>query len=142
MHIISFDYGTKKIGTALGNSEFRNIQKLKIVKILAKQNTPDWQSIDELVYTWQPELFIVGMPFNMDGTDSAMTKIVNIFIQQLRNRYQNVRLIPMDERLTSKDASYRLRDHNLQHNITRSFDRHEIDLTAAAILIEDYFNTI
>ena len=68
MQIVSFDYGLKKIGVAVGQTKTRTSSPLDI--IFNKNNKINWNSIQSIVSEWRPELILVGKPLNMDGTDS------------------------------------------------------------------------
>ena len=79
MQILAFDFGTKKIGVAVGQTKTRTSSPLEI--IFNKNNKINWNSIQSIVEEWRPELILVGKPLNMDGTDSDMMKEVDIFFK-------------------------------------------------------------
>ena len=70
MQIVSFDYGLKKIGVAVGQTKTRTSSPLDI--IFNKNNKINWNSIQSIVSEWRPELILVGKPLNMDGTNSCL----------------------------------------------------------------------
>ena len=81
MQIVSFDFGIKKIGVAVGQTKTRTSSPLDI--IFNKNNKINWSSIQSIVEEWRPELILVGKPLNMDGTDSDMMKLVEKFHKKL-----------------------------------------------------------
>ena len=85
MQIVSFDFGVKKIGVAVGQTETRTSSPLEI--IFNKNNKINWNSIQSIVEEWRPELILVGKPLNMDGTDSDMMKEVDIFFKKLKKNH-------------------------------------------------------
>ena len=83
MQILSFDFGTKKIGVAVGQTKTNTSSPLEV--IFNKKNVTDWTRIHLIVKEWKPELILVGKPLNMDGTDSDIMKTVNNFFKKLNN---------------------------------------------------------
>ena len=82
-----------------------------------------------------PSLFIVGDPFNMDGTKSDFQKRISKFSSELNKRY-DVRVHMMDERLTTKEAKERIKHEN--NGIKGSSNKHSI---SAQIILEDWFRS-
>ena len=68
MQIVSFDFGTKKIGIAVGQTKTKTSSPLEI--IFNKNNAVNWVKISSIINEWKPDLLLVGKPLNMDGTDS------------------------------------------------------------------------
>lgn len=95
---MGFDYGTKKIGVAIGQLLTNTATPLAIVK--ANNGKPDWASIENLVNEWQPKRFVVGLPINMDDSESEMSLKARRFSRQLNGRF-SVPADTMDERLSS-----------------------------------------
>ena len=127
MQILSFDFGTKKIGVAVGQTKTRTSSPLEV--ILNKNNVTNWSKIHSIVEEWRPELILVGKPLNMDGTDSDIMKTVNIFFKKL-NKITNIPCEYVDERLTSFEAR-----QNLLEIKTDLVDAH-----AAKILIDHWLS--
>jgi len=127
MQVISFDFGTKKIGVAVGQTETKTSSPLQIV--FSKNNTVNWDEIESIVNEWKPNLILVGKPLNMDGSDSDMMEKVDIFYKKL----EKISKIPceyVDERLTSFEARASLTE----------IKKDLIDAHAAKILIDQWFN--
>ena len=85
MQIVAFDFGTKKIGVAVGQTATYTSSPLQI--IINKDNKVNWSEISILLNEWNPELIIVGKPLNMDGTDSEIMKQVEKFYEKLKHTY-------------------------------------------------------
>ena len=98
---MGFDFGMKKIGIAIGQSITGTANPLII--ITAKDGQPDWLALGKIVKQWQPEKFIVGLPINMDGTESDMSKAATRFSRRLHGRY-GIGVELMDERLSTFEA--------------------------------------
>ena len=127
MQILSFDFGTKKIGVAVGQTKTRTSSPLEV--IFNKNNVTNWSKIHSIVEEWRPELILVGKPLNMDGTDSDIMKTVNIFFKKV-NKITNIPCEYVDERLTSFEAR-----QNLLEIKTDLVDAH-----AAKILIDHWLS--
>lgn len=100
--IMAFDFGMGKIGVAIGQKITGSATPLKILK--ARDGVPNWQDIESLIKEWQPALLVVGLPLNMDGTPSEMSRLAEKFSRKLAGRY-NLPAETMDERLTSFEAA-------------------------------------
>ena len=72
-NVISFDFGLRNIGVAVGNCRLGTTQPLAVLK--ARDGQPDWQALTNLVSEWQPERLVVGEPLNMDGSDSELSQL-------------------------------------------------------------------
>lgn len=126
MQIVAFDFGTKKIGVAVGQTATYTSSPLQI--IINKDNKVNWSEISILLNEWNPELIIVGKPLNMDGTDSEIMKQVEKFYEKLKHTY-DVNLEYIDERLTTFEAKQILEDTDID----------QVDANAAKILIDNWF---
>ena len=126
MQIVAFDFGTKKIGVAVGQTATYTSSPLQI--IINKDNKVNWSEISILLNEWNPELIIVGKPLNMDGTDSEIMKQVEKFYEKLKNTF-DVNLEYIDERLTTFEAKQILEDTDIN----------QVDANAAKILIDNWF---
>ena len=126
MQIVAFDFGTKKIGVAVGQTATYTSSPLQV--ILNKDDKVNCNEISTLLNEWKPELIIIGKPVNMDGTDSEIMKQVERFYQKLKKIYDtNYEYI--DERLTTFEARQILEDTNINN----------VDANAAKILIDNWF---
>lgn len=82
MIIISFDFGIKSIGIAIGQNITGTASLLHAVK--SNKGIPNWYLIKKTLITWQPEQAIIGLPLNMDGTEQEMSIKAKIFANQLK----------------------------------------------------------
>lgn len=100
--VMGFDFGMGKIGVAVGQRVTKTANALTILK--AKDGIPNWQAVEKLFKEWQPDLLIVGLPLNMDGTPSEMSRLSEKFARRLHGRF-NLPFETMDERLSSFEAA-------------------------------------
>ena len=104
MQILAFDFGTKHIGVAVGQTITRTSSPLIVLNV-AHEGKEIWNTISSLIDEWKPDQLLVGKPLNMDGTPSEMMKKVDPFFKKL----QKISSIPcelVDERLTSFEAKH------------------------------------
>ena len=83
--VMAFDFGIKNIGIAIGQEITKTASTFYSLKAL--KGEPDWDELDKIVAEWKPNLFIVGDPYNMDGTRSYMQDLSDNFTVALNNRY-------------------------------------------------------
>ena len=98
---MAFDFGTKRIGIAVGQKITGTATPVTVVK--ARDGKPEWPVIDRLVEEWKPAVFVVGLPLNMDDTESDMSKAAARFGRRLHGRY-GIRIELVDERLSTFEA--------------------------------------
>ena len=130
---MAFDFGTKNIGIAIGQEI--NKTASTFYSIRANDGLPDWVELDMIVKEWNPNLFIVGDPLNMDGTRSKIQDSSDKFSTALNKRY-DIGIEKTDERLSSREAKERL--ENIQMGIKDSRNKHSI---SAQIILEDWFRS-
>nr|MBO2488974.1 Holliday junction resolvase RuvX [Gammaproteobacteria bacterium] len=134
--LLAFDYGTHRIGVASGDTLTRTARALVTLK--CAKGVP-WQDIDRLVAEYQPAQLVVGVPYNMDGTPTALTKATRRFARELKDRYA-LPVALVDERLSSHEATAQLRDARAQGLKRRRITREDIDMNAARIVLERWFD--
>jgi putative holliday junction resolvase len=97
---LAFDFGTRRVGVAVGNSLLRQAQPLKT---LATQGEARFDAIDALVREWQPAGLVVGVPFHPDGAEHENTRRARRFGRQLHGRFR-LPVIEVDERYSTTEA--------------------------------------
>jgi len=105
--VLAFDFGTRRIGVAVGNTVVRIAHPL--ITIVGEANAPRFAAIDALVAQWEPGALLVGRPLNEDGTTQEMTARAERFARQLGGRY-GLPVMLADERFTSRAAATTLRE--------------------------------
>ncbi len=124
MTILAFDYGTRRIGVAVGNTEIRVSQALKTIAVTSTDGL--FQEIDSLLKEWQPGQLVVGLPTHPDGAEHEMTQKARRFGNQLQGRF-NLPMDWVDERYTSAVLEG---DSQMHDNL---------DAHSAALILEQYF---
>ena len=134
--LLGFDYGSKRIGVAVGQDLTRNANGLRTLQ--NNQSGPDWPAIDELIKQWQPDLLVVGMPHNMDDSPHPLAESVRHFGKQLEQRY-NLPVVWIDEKLSSLEAEAQLAHSGKSRSGKR--DKTNIDKLAAAVILQTWLNS-
>jgi len=134
--LLAFDFGTKKIGIAVGQELTQSTSALPMLR--SRDERPDWEGITQLIETWQPDALVVGIPLNMDGSDNEMTLKAKRFSNRLAGRY-NLTVYPADERLTTREAARDCYDPHNKHGKKRK-GHMEVDSVAAQIILETFFS--
>lgn len=98
--VLGFDYGTRRIGVALGNGITRSARALKIIAAGSGAATAQWRALGELIDQWQPQQLVVGVARHPDGAAHDMTARCERFARQLEGRYA-LPVARVDERYSS-----------------------------------------
>ncbi len=98
---MAFDFGLKWIGVATGQTLTASATPL--VTLPAKKGKVEAQALKALVDEWQPELLLVGLPLNMDDTESNMCDRARAFATKIGNLTRRP-VAMVDERLSSRAA--------------------------------------
>jgi putative Holliday junction resolvase len=132
--LLCFDFGLNNIGVATGQSELGIASPLPELK--AKEGSPDWSLVGELIAEWQPKKILVGLPLNMDGSESALSQKARKFGNRLNGRF-NLEIEMVDERLTSHSAKEEMAEIGHKGN----YKNNPIDSIAACLILEQYFGS-
>ena len=99
--VMAIDFGLRNIGVAIGNTLSRTAEPLTVLS--AKDGVPHWPSIIALTEEWRPNRLLVGLPINMDGSESELSRRASKFSRQLEGRL-GLPVTLVDERLSSREA--------------------------------------
>lgn len=135
--LLALDYGIKKMGMALGNTI---TQDARPFDILAMNNgQPDWENLLGIIDGWQIGTVVVGLPLNMDGSQSMLSKRAAKFarrlIHRLNERKMAVEVYFSDERLTSREARQVAWERGLIDDV-----KQPIDDISACLILNAYFD--
>lgn len=130
--ILAFDFGISSIGCAVGQSITGTAQGLPAFK--AQDGIPNWEQIGKVIAEWQPDLLVVGLPLNMDGTEQPLTQRAKKFANRLNGRFR----LPVelqDERLTTVSA----RSEIFERGGYRALKKGKVDSISACLILESWF---
>ena len=128
---MAFDFGMKSIGVALGQDITGTASPLPALK--ARDGIPNWDTLATLIQQWQPNILLVGLPLNMDGTEQAITANVKRFAGRLQHKY-NLPVYQYDERLSTVDAKQKLFELGGYKKLTKD----KVDSVSACLIYETW----
>ena len=128
--LLGFDFGLKQIGVASGQTLTSSATGLTILK--AVDGIPKWDQVEKILKEWQPDLVVVGLPLNMDDSESDLSNRARKFARRLQGRFA-VEVEMVDERLTSREAKSIGRDQGTQ-------DLTKIDHIAASLILQSWLD--
>lgn len=130
--IMAFDFGTQKMGMAVGQSLIQSSHPLALFPM--RDGIPQWDNLLKIVQQYQPSLFLVGLPLNMDDTESELSARARKFARRLRHQ-TNIETLMVDERLTTREA----RDELVSYQANGRGKNIAADSIAAALFIESWY---
>ena len=135
MRIIGIDYGDSRVGLAISDPLGITAQGLETVdfkgndKILLKR-------LDEIFETYEVDTIVVGMPYNMNGSSSFRVEITEKFIHKLKCKYNKMKIVTIDERLTTVEANRTMNELGINKNKKKMI----VDTISAVYILEKYLN--
>lgn len=131
---LGFDFGSKKIGAAIGQTITLTASPLQTIRSI-NQN-PNWEIISKLIQEWRPAGLVVGISRQADGSDNPITPRMLKFCRQLEGRYQ-LPVYQQDETLSTFEAKQLLFDE-VSVNATRLWEVQ--DQLAAQLILQTWLN--
>ena len=123
LSFLAFDFGTRRLGVAVGNSMLKQAQPLVTVSALGDAR---FDAIARLVREWQPDALVVGVPTHPDGAAHDNTRRAKAFARQLHGRFR-LPVHEVDERYTTVEA--------LAQGAA------DVDAAAAALILEQFLRS-
>ena len=118
---LAFDYGTKRVGVATGNTLMKLTQPLRT---LALEGDARFQAIEALIKEWAPDALVIGVPFHPDGAAHDNTARARKFGRQLHGRF-GLPVHEVDERYTTVEAI--------------ALGAADVDAASAALILDQFF---
>ncbi|HET7834151.1 MAG TPA: Holliday junction resolvase RuvX [Gallionella sp.] len=131
--LLAFDFGTQRIGIAVGNTLLRQARPLATIH--EEKNDLRFAQIAALIGEWQPSALVVGLPMSEDGTEHELTALCRRFANRLHGRY-GLPVILVDERYTSLAASEELNAAGIYGRKQKPL----LDQYAAQQILQAYFD--
>jgi len=118
---LSFDFGSKRVGVASGNTLMRQASPLRTV---AAEGDARFAAIGKLIAEWRPDALVVGVPFHPDGAEHDNTRRARRFARQLHGRFA-LPVHEVDERYTTVEAI--------------ASGAADVDAASAALILDQFF---
>jgi putative Holliday junction resolvase len=139
LRILALDAGDKTVGIAV--SDELGITARGLFTLERISDRKDTGKILDLVGEHECDSVVVGLPLNLDGSDSVQTEKVRAFARMLENKLRsngkkNVKVILWDERFTTKIAEQVL----IEADMSRAKRRKIIDKQAAVVILQSYLD--
>ena len=133
MRILSIDYGDARVGIAITDPLNITAQGLETIQ----RNNSDkvvLKRLDEILEQYDIDTIVVGMPLNMNGTKSERAEVTEKFIHKLNCKFNKVKVVRFDERLTTVEA------HKTMNflNVNKHKKRDIVDTISAVYILESY----
>jgi putative holliday junction resolvase len=121
---LAFDYGTRRVGVAVGNTLTGDARPLQTV---AAEGDARFAALGVLIGEWQPAALVVGIPLHPDGAPHDNTRRAQRFARQLHGRFK-LPVHEVDERYSTTVA---LADHAAA----------DADAASAAIILNQFLRS-
>lgn len=131
--VLAFDFGTKRIGVAVGDRSIGVAHPLQTIH--GQSNEQRFGAIAALIAEWQPGCLVVGLPCHLDGTEHDMTRRCRRFSRQLEGRF-GLPVALVDERLSSAEASLELSAMGIGGRRQKPM----LDQLAAQLVLQSYLD--
>lgn len=132
--ILGFDFGLRCIGVAFGQMITHSTKPLSVLS--ANKGEPDWKQIQALIQEWRPQILLVGLPLNMDGTEQPLTDLARQFAAKLQ-AHSTLPIELVDERLSTREAKNRV----FEQGGYRALQKQRMDAIAATLIIETWMSS-
>jgi putative Holliday junction resolvase len=134
IRLLGIDYGTKRIGLAIGDTETGIASPLRTVE--AAGTTVDHvRAVLTAASDYEVDAFVVGLPLNMDGTEGTQAKITRVFGDALAQTTSRP-VYYCDERLSSFTARELLEPAELSRKRVKRAE----NAVAAQVMLQDYLD--
>jgi len=129
LKVLSIDYGAKRVGLAVGDTEL----KICIPKGTLKNNGRLIDRIAELVRESRAGIIVVGLPLTPSGREGQRAAEVRRFVEDLSKKLPDVEIVLWDERYTTQEAMRRTGG---------KASKEEIDALSAQIILEEFLDSL
>jgi putative Holliday junction resolvase len=124
LSFVAFDFGTRRIGVATGNTLTRSATPLRTIEGAGDR---PFAAIDALIEEWRPDALVVGVPFHPDGAPHDNTERARRFARRLQGRFR-LTVHEVDERYTTTEAA--------------ASGARDLDAASAAIILDQFLNRL
>ena len=132
MRYLAIDHGQKRTGLAISDASETLVSPHSVIETASEEEL--LRRISDVLVAEGIDAIVVGLPINMDGTESDRSRKVRQFVLAMQERTDKpVHL--HDERLSSFEAGYLVGDLEL----TRKKKKKRLDAIAAASILRSFF---
>lgn len=137
MRALGIDYGDSRVGLAITDSLGITVQGLETIhhngndKLVLKR-------LEEILNEYEIDTFVIGMPYNMDGSKTVRAEVTNQFIHKLKCKFNKIKIEEIDERLTTVAAHKTMNFLDINKHKKRGI----VDTLSAVYILEIYTNKL
>jgi putative Holliday junction resolvase len=124
LSFLAFDFGTRRIGTAVGNTLLGSARPLRTI---AATGDARFTAVEALIKEWQPDALVIGVPRHPDGAPHEMTALALRFGRQLHGRFR-LAVHEVDERYSTTEA--------------HAQGASDVDAASAAIILDQFLRSL
>ena len=137
MRKLGLDYGDSRIGVSITDELGITVQGLETIHHIGNDKLA-LKRLDEIMTQYKIDTIVIGMPLNMDGTQTQRVEVTNKFIHKLKCKFNQLKIETIDERLTTVAA------HKTMNylNINKMKKRNIVDTISAVYILETYMNRL
>lgn len=140
MKAIALDVGDKTIGVAVSDALMMTANGITTIERIGIRKDAD--KVLNMVKEYECNIIVMGLPLNLDGSDSVQTQKVRDFRRMLENKMKStaikdVEIVYQDERFTTKIAENILIEADLSRKKRKSI----VDKQAAVVILQSYLDS-
>ena len=109
MNVLGVDYGLKNVGFAIGEQITNNCSTYFSKRFKNKKELIE--EIKNLIAEWDIKTIVIGLPLNIDNSESEMSLEIRNFSKKLE-KVINIKINLVDEKLTTYEARQIMKDLN------------------------------
>lgn len=92
--------------------------------------------LEEIIGQYEVDVIVIGMPYHMNGSSSDRVEVTKQFIHKLNCKFNKVKVVEIDERLTTVAAHKTMNFLDVNKNKKRDI----VDTISAVYILEMYMN--
>lgn len=136
MRILGIDYGDVRCGLAITDPLGITAQGLETVDYKGNDKFL-LRRLDEIFEQYEIDTIVVGMPYNMNGSSSFRVEATEKFIHKLKCKYNKMKIVTIDERLTTVEAHRTMNMLGINKNKKKMI----VDTISAVYILEKYIGS-
>ncbi|RYC72913.1 Holliday junction resolvase RuvX [Candidatus Nanogingivalis gingivitcus] len=126
-NLLGLDIGTRRIGVAVANSSIKIAIPLTTIEV---NDGDEILQINKIIVNEKINTIVAGLPRNMSGEETAQSVYTKEFLENFKLSVNEIKF--QDESLTSVQAE------NILKSYKKPYTKGDIDMQAAAIILQDY----
>ena len=134
MRYLAIDHGQKRTGLAVSDASETLVSPHSVIETQKEEEL--LKRVVSIIDEEKIEAVVIGLPFNMDGSEGPRAKKVRAFGKLLSDRLQ-IPVLFHDERLSSFEAEQLM----IGLELTRKKKKKRLDAIAAAEILKGFLET-